>query len=299
MRSTSPPTYPPLQGRAALITGASRGIGREIALTLARAGCAIAVAAKSVTDTPNLPGTIHTVADEVRKTGAQALALQLDVRDDVAVRNVIRAVVKRFGRLDYLVCNSGALWWRNVEETPMTKYDLVNGVNVRGTFCCVREALPVMKEQGFGRIIVMSPPVELSWIPGKVAYSISKYGMTMIAMGLSKELRGTGISINALWPCTLIESFATKNFEMASRKHWRKASILADSVLHLVQEPDSLSGEAVIDEDYLREKGVTDFAKYQCVEGVEPPKVWPLKNSNEKPWHPNPTGAPRKIAARL
>lgn len=293
-------TTPPLQGRVALITGASRGIGREIALVLATAGCSIAVAAKSVSATPNLPGTIHSVADEIRALGVSALPIQVDVRDDAAVKRMVEQVVARFGRLDYLICNSGALWWRDVEHTPMNRYDLVNGVNARGVFCCVREALPVMKAQGFGRIVVMSPPVDLRLLQGKVAYCISKFGMTMIAMGVAKEVRGSGVAINALWPCTLIESFATKNFRMKEKKEWRKASILADCVLELVQEPENVSGLALIDEDYLRSKGVTDFDKYRCVEGYEPRKVWPPEVAEEESWEPvNATNVPPGISARL
>lgn len=289
----------PLAGRVAVITGASRGIGREVALKLAGAGCAVVIAAKSTAAKPNLPGTIFSVAEEARALGARALPVQCDVRDDAAVRRLVEATVREFGRLDILICNSGALWWRDVEHTPMSKYDLVNGVNVRGVYCCVREALLVMKAQGFGRIVVMSPPVDLSWLKGKVAYSISKYGMTMIAMGTAKELKGTGIAINALWPATLIESFATKNFKMSERSQWRKADILADCVLKMVQEtPEELNGEAIIDEDYLRSRGITDLSKYRCVPDIEPRKVWPP--SKEYDYRPTSTkGVPPGISARL
>lgn len=288
----------PVAGRVAVVTGASRGIGRAIALSLARAGCAVVIAAKSVTEKPNLPGTIYTVADEVRALGSRALPVQVDVRDDNAVEAMVANTLKAFGRLDFLICNSGALWWRDVEHTPMTKYDLVNGVNVRAVFSCVRAALPVMKNQGFGRIIVMSPPVDLSLLKGKVAYSISKFGMTMIAMGTARELTGTGVTINALWPATLIESFATKNFKMADRKQWRKADILADCVVSIVQESDTFSGLALIDEDYLASKGVKDLAMYRCVRDVEPRKVWPPVP--DVGWEPvNVNDVPPGISARL
>lgn len=288
----------PLAGRVAVVTGASRGIGRVVALTLARAGCAVVIAAKSTTEKPNLPGTIYTVAAEARELGARALPFQCDVRDDAAVKRLMQTTVREFGRLDILICNSGALWWRDVEHTPMSKYDLVNGVNARGVFCCVREALLVMKPQGFGRIVVMSPPVDLSWLKDKVAYSISKYGMTMIAMGMAQEVAGTGIAINALWPCTMIESFATKNFKMSDQSQWRKADILSDCVLRMVQErPEELNGQALIDEEYLRSRGVTDFVKYRCVSDVEPRKVWPPKVEE---WMPmNAKGVPPGISARL
>lgn len=279
----------PLQGRVAIITGASRGIGREIALTLASAGADIVVAAKSTTEKPNLPGTIYSVAQEVRERGSRALAVKCDVRKEEDVRNMVKGAVEAFSRVDYLICNSGALWWRNVEDTPMDRYDLVHEVNVRGSFMCTRECLKVMKKQKFGRIIVMSPPIELRWLTGHVAYCISKYGMTMLAMGLAKEVEEHDIGINALWPATLIESFATKNFRIGDEKQWRKATILADCVLKMLQEPaNKLSGQALIDEEYLRSRGETNLKKYRCVESVEPKKTWPPREVEF--WKP-PAGA--------
>lgn len=287
-----------LRGRVAIVTGASRGIGREIALSFARAGCNVVIAAKSDEPQPTLPGTIHTVAAEVRDLGVDALPVKCDVRNDDDVRKMVQSTVDTFGNVDILVCNSGALWWRNVEDTPMSRYDLVNGVNARGTFACVREVISHMRRRNFGRIIVMSPPLDVSLLKGKVAYSISKFGMTLIAMGLAREIANSGISINALWPATLIESFATKNFRMGDPKQWRKASILSDCALRIVQEPPSkLNGCALIDEDYLRSRGTTDLSKYQCVEGVEPEKTWPPEKDD---WLPTSTdGLPPGIAARL
>lgn len=167
---------PDLSGKVALVTGSSRGIGRAIALKLAACGCDIAVAAKSATPQPTLPGTIHTVAEEVRALGRKSVAVQCDVRDDAQVENMVQETVSKLGRLDILVCNSGALWWKTVDNTPMSKYDLVNNINVRAVFSCVRAALPHMRANGFGRIIVMSPPIDLGWLRqgGKVAYLISK-----------------------------------------------------------------------------------------------------------------------------
>ncbi|KAI0566365.1 3-oxoacyl-acyl carrier-protein reductase [Gracilaria domingensis] len=289
-----------LRGRVAVITGASRGIGREIALALAKAGCKVVVAAKSVKEKPNLPGTIYTVAEEVRQYGSDALPFQCDVRNPANIHRMIQKAYETYGRIDFLICNSGALWWKDVESTPMTRYDLVHEVNVRATFCCVHEVLPIMKRQGYGRIIVMSPPVDLGWLQSKVAYGISKYGMTMIAMGVAKEVAGTGISINALWPATMIESYATKNFKMAARSHWRKATIVADCVVKMVQEPpEVLNGEAIIDEDYLRSRGVTDFKKYRCVEQIEPMKVWPPTDDVILHEAKDAKGVPPGISARL
>lgn len=197
-----PPQLPgtSLQGRVAIVAGASRGIGREIALALARAGADVVIAAKSVSEKPNLPGTIFSVAAEARKLGVRALPIQVDVRDDANVRSMVARTVKELGRVDILICNSGAIWWRDVADTPIAKFDLVHGVNSRGVFSCVHAVLPTMRAQGFGRIVVMSPPVDLRWLKGHVAYCCSKYAQTMLAIGLAQEIVGTGIAINALWP---------------------------------------------------------------------------------------------------
>lgn len=200
-----------LQGRVAIVAGASRGIGRELVLALARAGADVVVAAKSITEKPNLPGTIFSVATEARQFGVRTLPIQVDIRDDANVRAMIARTVAELGRIDILICNSGAIWWRDVADTPIAKFDLVHGVNSRGVFSCVHAALPIMRDQGFGRIIVMSPPVDLRFLKGKVAYCCSKYAQTMLAIGLAQEILGTGISINALWP-RYVPSFLRSNF---------------------------------------------------------------------------------------
>jgi len=263
-----------LSGQVAIVTGASRGIGRDICLTFARAGANIVVAAKSTDDQPNLPGTIYSVAKEVESLGVQALAVQVDVRDDNSIQNMVDQAIKKFGRIDILINNAGALWWKKLEETPMKRYDLINGVNARGTFACTRAVLPYMLKQGHGHIIVMSPPIDLSMLPGKVAYCISKFGMTMIAHGLAEEVRGHGVAINALWPATMVESYATINFQLGDPSLWRKASIISDCCLSIVSgDPEKLSGKALIDEDYLRTIGATDFSEYRCDPNVEPQRV--------------------------
>lgn len=273
------PPSPDLTGQVALVTGASRGIGRCIALKLASLGADIVVAAKTVTPQPTLPGTIHSVAAEVRALGRRALAVQCDVRADEDVAKMVDAAEAAFGRVDILVCNSGALWWKKVEDTPMAKFDLVHGVNSRAVFSCVRAVLPGMLRRGRGRIVVMSPPVDMGWLRqgGKVAYLLSKFGMTMIAHGLAKEVEGTGVSVNALWPATFVESSATKNFKMAERREWRKADVVADAVAGMVgEDAAAFNGRAVIDEEYLRSIGVRDFSKYRVVSDYEPRKVWPV-----------------------
>jgi len=241
----------------------------------------VVVAAKSTTPQPTLPGTIFTVADEARKLGVRALPVKVDIRNDAEVDNMVDATVKEFGRVDFLICNSGALWWKNVDATPMSKYDLVQGVNARGTFACVAACLPHMRRQNFGRVVVMSPPVDSRLLKGHVAYCISKFGMTMIAEGVAKETEGTGISANALWPATLIESFATRNFQMGETDNWRKADIIADATVMILQDDSKdVRGKALIDEEYLYSRGVTDLKKYRYNPDVEPKKAWPPEDED-------------------
>src|SRR5262249_33236515 len=196
----------PLEGRAAIVTGASRGIGRAIALGLARQGCAVAIAAKTTQPREKLPGSIHTVAAEVEALGGQALPVQVDVRDEAQIEALVARTVERFGRVDLLVNNAGALHWQSVLETPAKRFDLVMGVNARAAFLCSRAVLPTMIDQRWGHIINMSPPLDLAMVPGRVAYAISKLGMTLLTVGLAAEVRSHNIAVNSLWPSTVIHS---------------------------------------------------------------------------------------------
>lgn len=263
-----------LEGKVAIITGASRGIGRRIALTFARQGADVVIAAKTDTPHPKLPGTIHTVAAEVEALGRRALPLRVDVRDDDAIRNMVERTMETFGRIDVLINNAGALWWQPVLDTPMKRYDLVNDVNSRAAFACTQACLPHILAGGGGHVLVFSPPIDLRVLAGRVAYLISKFGMTMLAIGLADEMRGKPFSINALWPVTAVESAATINFQLGTPEMWRKPEVLADASLALVTKPPGeLTGRALLDEDVLRAEGVTDFSKYQCVPGCEPPRM--------------------------
>ncbi|MFQ3611086.1 MAG: NAD(P)-dependent oxidoreductase [Fimbriimonadales bacterium] len=263
-----------LSGRVAIITGASRGIGRAIALRLAREGVAVVIAAKTAEPDPRLPGTIYTVAEEVEALGGRALPIQVDVRDDNAIQQMVEQTLQTFGRVDILVNNAGALWWYPVLETPMKRYDLVMGVNLRASFACSHAVLPHMIEQGWGHILMMSPPVDLKVLPGKVAYMISKFGMTMLALGLAEEVRQQNVAVNALWPRTLIESQATIAWGLGTPSQWRKADIMADAVYEIVRrEPATYTGQALIDEDVLRAAGVTDFSIYNCTPDGEPMEI--------------------------
>ena len=260
--------------RVAFVTGASRGVGKTLALRLAAEGCDVIVAAKTAAPDPKLPGTIHETAKEIEALGRRALAVALDVRDDVAIERAVGEALARFGRLDFLVNNAGALYWRSMVETEMKRFDLVMGVNARGAFACTRHVLPGMLAQGFGHILMLSPPVEPSAGAGKVAYALSKFGMTLVAQGVAEEVRGRGVAANALWPATMIESQATIRWGLGDRSLWRKPEILADATVAIfAKPPDTLTGQALIDEDFLRAEGVTDFSRYRCDPEREPPRI--------------------------
>src|SRR5207244_104075 len=179
---------------------------------------------------------------------------------------------ERFGRIDILVNNAGALFWKPLRETPAKRFDLVMAVNARAAFLCSRAVLPAMIEGRFGHIVNMSPPLDLAMVPGRIAYAISKLGMTMLTHGLAEEVRAHNIAVNSLWPVTIIESQASINHNLGTPAMWRKPEILADCVLRLLgKEPGELTGQALLDEDFLRAEGETDFSRYACVPGTEPP----------------------------
>ncbi len=262
------------EGKVAFITGSSRGIGKELALALAREGADVVVAAKSTTSTDELPGSIHDTAAAVEALGRRALPLRLDVRNDGMVEHAVEQAMEKFGRIDILINNAGALHWHSMLDTPMKRFDLVMGVNARGAFSLTRAVLPHMIAAGYGHILMMSPPVSTSGMGGKIAYTISKYGMTMIAHGLADEVRRHNVACNALWPATLIESQATINHHLGGPPMWRKPAILVNAALAIfAKEPKTFTGEAVIDEDLLRDEGVTDFTAYRCDPASEPPRI--------------------------
>jgi citronellol/citronellal dehydrogenase len=267
-----------LRGRVAIVTGSSRGIGAAIARGLAREGARVVVAAKSVRDRDRLPGTIHSVAAEIAAAGGEAVAIPCDVRDRGQVRDLVGRTVERFGRLDILVCNAGALWWRPLLATPEKRYDLVMQVNLEGALFACQAAIPRMREQRWGHLVTISPPIDLDLLPGRIAYLISKYGMTMLALGLAGELREDHIAANALWPVTLIESQASIHWRMGDPSMWRKPEIVADAVTALVgHDPSEITGRALLDEPFLRSLGRTDFERYSVVPGsVVPPlaELW-------------------------
>jgi citronellol/citronellal dehydrogenase len=260
--------------RVAIITGASRGIGRALALGLVRAGWAVVVAAKSTVSSDKLPGSIFSVAQEVQTLGGNALPVPVDVRDEAQIDLMVTQTLDHFGRIDLLVNNAGALFWQPLLDTPAKKFDLVLGVNARAAFLTSRAVLPAMIRQQRGYIINMSPPLDPNMVPGRIAYSISKLGMTLLTIGLAEEVRPYHIAVASLWPVTLIESQASIHWGLGCREQWRKPDILVDCVLRLVQkDPNAITGQAFLDEDLLRGEGVTDFSSYACVPGSEPPRL--------------------------
>ena len=231
---------PNLHGRVAIITGASRGIGKQVAMKLASLGCNVCICAKTTEVQATLPGTIYSVSEEIEKKypKVRALAIKCDLRNADECVKAVEECVKRFGRVDVLVNNASALWWQSICDTPTSKYDLINGINARGAFVMTRECMRHMMKQKWGRVISMGPPLPKSYreYAGKTAYYMSKCGMSMVALGAAAEggeVEGANITGNALWPATIIESLAAENFKLGERDTWRKADILADCVVHL------------------------------------------------------------------
>mmetsp|Transcript_44748 Transcript_44748/g.130276 ORF Transcript_44748/g.130276 Transcript_44748/m.130276 type:complete len:298 (+) Transcript_44748:136-1029(+) len=267
-----------LSGKVAIITGATRGIGRTCALALAKQGCSIVVAAKTVKPDPERPGTIYSVAEEVESLGAKALPVQVDMRKLVDVQALVRLTMEKFGRIDVVINNASDVWWQRMENTPIHKYDHVQQINARGVFALTTLCLPIMEQQKWGRVICMSPPIRTDYkaFNGCTAYNMSKYSMTMVAMGAAAEYEGKGIAAHALWPATVIESPTAGDWKAGDRAHWRRGEILSDVVLCLLAAPDSYTGQQLIDDEYLIEQqGLTarDLAIYRCDPKVEPERI--------------------------
>jgi len=263
--------HPDLHGRVAIVTGASRGIGKALAIRLAQEGADVAVAAKSEQSTEKLPGSIHETADAIRALGRRAVAIPTDVRDENAIRNMVERTVSELGRIDILVNNAGAIWTRPILETPPKRFDLMVSINVRAAYIACYYALPHMVKQKWGHVLNMCPRLTLDPSPGKVGYMISKLGMARLAIGLAAEHKQDNVAANTLWPRTIIESQASINLGMADRSQWRTPEILCDASLAIfAQEPRTSSGREWIDEDCLTElAGITNFDHYWC-EGKPP-----------------------------
>ena len=263
-----------LKGRTLFITGASRGIGLAIALRAARDGANIVIAAKTDKPHPKLPGTIFTAADEITRAGGNALPLVVDVRDETQVKGAIEKAAATFGGLDIVVNNASAVQRTPVVETDMRRFDLMHQINTRGTFMVSKHAIPHLEKAEKPHILMNSPPLDMQekWFAGSTAYSIAKYGMSLVVLGLAGELRDKGIAVNALWPRTTIATAAIKNLLGGERvmRMSRTPEIMADAAYLVFQKPARrFTGNFLIDDTFLAAEGVTDFEKYR-VDAAEP-----------------------------
>ena len=256
-----------MSNKTAFITGSSRGIGKAIALKLAKNGFNIVVAAKTAKPHPKLDGTIFTAAEEIEKIGVKALPIVVDIRDEEMVNEAVNKTVKEFGGIDVLVNNASAIGLTPTEKTSMKRYDLMHDINVRGTFMVSKTCIPHLKNAENPHILTLSPPLNLdpSWFGAHLAYTMSKFGMSMTVLGQSNELKSKGIAANALWPKTTIATAAVKNLlgGDALIQASRTTEIMADAAFEIIKENSKeCTGNFFIDEDLLRNKGITDFKKY-------------------------------------
>jgi citronellol/citronellal dehydrogenase len=256
-----------LKGKTLFITGASRGIGLAIALRAARDGANIAIAAKTTEPHPKLPGTIYTAAKEIEAAGGKALPLIVDVRDEDMVAAAVQKTVETFGGIDILVNNASAISLTGTQDTEMKRYDLMHGINTRGTFLCSKLCIPYLKQAKNPHVLNLSPPLNMEerWFAPHVAYSMAKFGMSMCVLGMAGEFRKDGIAFNALWPRTLIATAAVQNLlggeDMVRGS--RKPEIMADAAyIILTRRARDFSGNFCIDEEVLASEGVTDLKSY-------------------------------------
>jgi citronellol/citronellal dehydrogenase len=257
-----------LAGKTLFITGASRGIGLAIALRAARDGANIAIAAKTVTPHPKLQGTIYTAAQEVERAGGKALPLAVDIRDEAVVQDAFAKTAAHFGGVDIVVNNASAISLTPVAQTDMKRFDLMHQINARGTFVVSKTAIPYLTKSTNPHILMMSPPLDMKekWFAPHTAYSMAKFGMSMVVLGLAGELREHGIAVNALWPRTLIATAAVENLLGGAdmMKRGRTPQIVADAAYAIFSKPArQFTGNFVIDDTFLAANGVTDFERYR------------------------------------
>ncbi|HSG38794.1 MAG TPA: NAD(P)-dependent oxidoreductase [Thermoanaerobaculia bacterium] len=260
-----------LKGKTLFITGGSRGIGKAIALRAAADGANVAIAAKTAEPHPKLPGTIYSAAEEIEAAGGKALPLQVDIRDEDQVYAAVAKTVETFGGIDILVNNASAINLTGTLDTPMKRFDLMWGVNARGTFVCSQACIPHLKKAENPHILTLSPPLNMDpkWFKNHVAYTMSKYGMSLCVLGMAEEFRGDGIAVNALWPRTVILTAALAMLGgMAPPEKCRKPEIMADAA-HVILTRDSRghTGNFYIDDEVLASAGVTDLERYAVQPG--------------------------------
>ncbi len=263
-----------LKNKTVIITGASRGIGKAIGLRLAREGANIVIAAKSVEENAKLGGTIFSAAQEMEAAGGQALAVQCDIRFEEQVQNVVEKTIAKFGGIDIVVNNASAISLTPTEQTEPKRFDLMHAINVRGTFFVTKACIPYLKQSANAHILTLSPPVNLDpkWLKGHIAYTLTKYNMSMMAMGWAAELKQYHIASNALWPRTTIDTAAVRNLlggEVLAKMS-RTPDVLADAAYLIFSKPSSqCTGHCFIDEEVFAAEGITDLGKYAVVPGAQ------------------------------
>jgi citronellol/citronellal dehydrogenase len=258
-----------LAGKTLFITGASRGIGKAIALRAARDGANIVIAAKTTEPHPKLSGTIYTAAEEVERAGGKALPLRVDVRDEAQVAAAVQQAVEHFGGIDVLVNNASAIQLTGTLETSIKRFDLLHAVNTRGTFLCSQKAVPFLRRSSNPHILNLAPPLtsalQTRWFAPHLAYTMAKYGMTLCVLGMAEEFRSDGIGVNALWPRTVIDTEAIRMIgSQVDRSRTRSPEIVADAAHIIVtRKSRDFSGRFLIDDEVLREAGMTDLSRYR------------------------------------
>jgi citronellol/citronellal dehydrogenase len=263
-----------LQGKTLFVSGASRGIGLEIALRAARDGANVALIAKTAEPHPKLEGTVFTAAEQIEAAGGSALPIVGDIRDEGQVADAVAQAVERFGGIDICVNNASAINLSGTEALDMKRYDLMQDINVRGTFAVSRACIPHLRKGENPHILTLSPPIDLDpkWLGPHIGYTLAKYGMSLVALGLAAELREDGVASNTLWPRTLVATAAVQNLlgGDAAMERARKPAIYADAAYSIFNRPArACSGNAFLCEDVLVEEGVTDLSPYSFVPGAE------------------------------
>lgn len=261
-----------LKGKTIFITGASRGIGKAIALKLAGEGANIAIVAKSVKEDPRLGGTIYSAAEEINQAGGKALAIQCDIRDEEQIINAVQQTNAIFGGIDVLINNASAISLTGTEQTETKRFDLMHDINVRGTFLVTRHCIPFLRKSANAHIITLSPPlnIDAKWLAPSVAYTITKYNMSLMTMGWAEEYKKEKIAANALWPVTTIATSAVQNLLGGDflMERSRKPEILADAAFHIImQSSETCTGNLFLDEDVLKLAGITDLDQYAVKPG--------------------------------
>jgi citronellol/citronellal dehydrogenase len=263
-------SQPSLSGKTLIITGASRGIGLAIALRAARDGGNVVIAAKTETAHPKLPGTIYTAAAEIEAAGGKALPLVVDIRFEDQVYRAVDQAVRHFGGIDILVNNASAISLTGTLQTAMKRYDLMMGVNVRGTFLCSQACLPHLKKAANPNILTLSPPLDMraKWFAPHLAYTMAKYGMSMCVLGMAEEFRDAGVAVNALWPRTIIATAALQVIPGAEAERGRTPEIVAEAAWHILTcDSRRTTGNFFIDDEVLAGAGITDLSRYSVAEG--------------------------------